>query len=293
MNRDGDSEKVEMIFWLSLRGDILALCAAPLYVGQVLEEYLFSRKECVVLTSATLSTEGHFEYIKGRLGLGDTGELLLGSSFDYMNAALVYIPDDIPDPGRSGYQQVVERVLIDLCRTTGGRTLGLFTSHAALRATVEAIRTPLQEEDILVLGQGVDGSPRQLLQAFKANPRAVLLGTASFWEGIDIVGESLSVLVMARLPFSVPTDPVFVARSELFDDPFNEYTLPQTVLRFKQGFGRLIRTRSDRGAIVVLDRRIKSKYYDTAFLGSVPQCTVKSGPSRKISEEVSAWLSGS
>ncbi len=290
---DGDSEKVEMIFWLSLRGDILALCAAPLYVGQVLEEYLFSLKECVVLTSATLSTEGHFEYIKGRLGLEDTGELLLGSSFDYMNAALVYIPDDIPEPGRSGYQQAVERVLIDLCRTTGGRTLALFTSHAALRASVEAIRTPLQGEDILVLGQGLDGSPRQLLQAFKANPRAVLLGTASFWEGIDIVGESLSVLVMARLPFNVPTDPVFVARSELFDNPFNEYSLPQAVLRFKQGFGRLIRTRSDRGAIVVLDRRIKSKYYGAAFLGSVPQCMVKSGPSRQISEEVAAWLKGS
>jgi DNA polymerase-3 subunit epsilon/ATP-dependent DNA helicase DinG len=118
----------------------------------------------------------------------------------------------------------------------------------------------------------------------------VLLGTASFWEGIDIVGESLSVLVMARLPFNVPTDPVFVARSELFDNPFNEYSLPQAVLRFKQGFGRLIRTRSDRGAIVVLDRRIKSKYYGAAFLGSVPQCMVKSGPSRQISEEVAAWL---
>jgi DNA polymerase-3 subunit epsilon/ATP-dependent DNA helicase DinG len=289
---DGENEKCEMIFWLSLRGDTLALCAAPLHVGQVLQEYLFSRKECAVLTSATLSTEGHFEYIKGRLGLEDTGELLLGSSFDYMNAALVYIPDDIPDPGRSGYQQAVERVLIDLCRTTGGRTLALFTSHAALRASVEAIRTPLQEEDILVLGQGLDGSPRQLLQAFKANPRAVLLGTASFWEGIDIVGESLSVLVMARLPFSVPTDPVFLARSELFDDPFNEYTLPQTVLRFKQGFGRLIRTRSDRGVIVVLDRRIQSKYYGAAFLGSVPRCMVRSGPSRQLSEEVAAWLDG-
>jgi DNA polymerase-3 subunit epsilon/ATP-dependent DNA helicase DinG len=287
---DGESEKCEMVFWLSLRGDILALCAAPLHVGQVLEEYLFSRKECVVLTSATLSTEGHFEYIKRRLGLEDTVELLLGSSFDYMNAALVYIPDDIPEPGRSGYQQAVERVLIDLCRTTRGRTLALFTSHAALRASVEAIRTPLQEEDILVLGQGLDGSPRQLLQAFRANPRAVLLGTASFWEGIDIVGESLSVVVMARLPFSVPTDPVFVARSELFDNPFNEYTLPQAVLKFKQGFGRLIRTKSDRGAIVVLDRRIKSKNYGAAFLRSIPRCTVKSGPARQTSEEVAAWL---
>jgi DNA polymerase-3 subunit epsilon/ATP-dependent DNA helicase DinG len=118
----------------------------------------------------------------------------------------------------------------------------------------------------------------------------VLLGTASLWEGIDVVGEALSVLVMARLPFNVPTDPVFVARSELFDDPFNEYALPQAVLRFKQGFGRLIRTRSDRGAIVVLDRRIKSKYYGAAFLGSMPTCVVKSGTVRQLPGEVAAWL---
>ncbi|MCK5653632.1 MAG: hypothetical protein KAH98_00680 [Dehalococcoidia bacterium] len=289
---DGESEKSERIYWLSSRGDTLTLCAAPLHVGHVLEEDLFSRKECVVLTSATLSTEGHFGYIKGRLGLEDANELLLGSSFDYMGAALVYIPDDIPEPGKPGYQQAVAQVLIDLCRATGGRTLALFTSHAALRASDEAIRAALQGEDILVLGQGLDGSPRQLLQAFKANPRAVLLGTASLWEGIDVVGETLSVLVMARLPFSVPTDPVFVARSELFDDPFNEYALPQAVLRFKQGFGRLIRTKSDRGAIVVLDRRIKSKYYGAAFLGSLPLCVVKSGTVRQLPGEVAAWLGG-
>ena len=283
-------QKGETIHWLSSIGDILTLCAAPLHVGPALKDELFSRKECVVLTSATLSTEGHFEYIKGRLGLEDTGELLLGSSFDYMGAALVYIPDDIPEPGQPGYQQAVEQVLIDLCRATGGRTLALFTSHAALRASYEAIRAPLQREDILVLGQGLDGSPRQLLQSLKSNPQSVLLGTASLWEGIDVVGEALSVLVMARLPFSVPTDPIFMARSELFNDPFNEYALPQAVLRFKQGFGRLIRSRSDRGAIVVLDRRIKSKYYGTAFLDSVPLCTAKSGPARQLPGEVVAWL---
>jgi len=287
---ESGSPKGETIHWLSSIGDILTLCTAPLHVGPALKDDLFSRKECVVLTSATLSTEGHFEYIKERLGLEDTGELLLGSSFDYMGAALVYIPDDIPEPGQPGYQQAVEQVLIDLCRATGGRTLALFTSHAALRASYEAIRAPLQRADILVLGQGLDGSPRQLLQSLKSNPQSVLLGTASLWEGIDVVGEALSVLVMARLPFSVPTDPIFMARSELFNDPFNEYALPQAVLRFKQGFGRLIRSRSDRGAIVVLDRRIKSKHYGTAFLDSVPLCTAKSGPARQLPEEVVAWL---
>jgi len=282
----------EKIYWASLRGNILTLYAAPLHVGQALEEDLFAQKECVVLTSATLSTEGNFKYIKERLGLKEVSELLLGSSFDYVGSAMVYIPEDIPEPGQPGYQQAVEQVLIDLCRVTHGRALVLFTSYAALRASYGAIRTPLQGEDILVLGQGIDGTPRQLLQAFKTNPRAVLLGTASFWEGIDVVGEALSVLAMARLPFSVPTDPVFVARSELFDDPFNDYAIPQAVLRFKQGFGRLIRSKGDRGAIVLLDRRIKSKYYGDAFLGSLPLCVVKSGLARYLPREVASWLGG-
>lgn len=282
----------QQIYWASLRGNILTLCAAPLHVGQLLEKALFSQKECVVLTSATLSTEGNFEYIKERLGLEDASGLLLGSSFDYMGSAMVYIPDDIPEPGQLGYQAAVEQVLVDLCRATQGRALALFTSHAAVRASCEAVRAPLQGEGILVLGQGIDGSPRQLLRTLRTNPRTVLLGTSSFWEGIDVVGEALSALVMARLPFSVPTDPVFAARSELLDDPFNEYAVPQAVLRFKQGFGRLIRSRSDRGVIVVLDRRIKSKSYGAAFLGSLPLCVVKSGPMRRVAAEVTAWLRG-
>ena len=287
-------EEAENIYWASLkeRGNILTLCAAPLHVGPLLDKNLFSQKECVVLTSATLSTEGHFEYIKERLGIRDVSELLLGSSFDYMNSAMVYIPEDIPEPGQPGYQQSVERVLIDLCRVTQGKALVLFTSYSALRASYGAIRGPLREKDILVLGQGIDGPPRQLLQIFKTNAKTVLLGTSSFWEGIDVVGEALSALVMARLPFSVPNDPVFAARSELFDNPFNRYAIPQAVLRFKQGFGRLIRSRSDRGVMVVLDRRIKSKLYGTAFIGSLPLCTMKSGPARRLPGEVVTWLAG-
>ncbi|MFQ5925197.1 MAG: helicase C-terminal domain-containing protein, partial [Dehalococcoidia bacterium] len=263
------SPEEDNIYWASLR-NTLSLCAAPLHVGAILEDCLFSQKECILLTSATLSTEGNFEYIKERLGLTEARELLLGSSFDYMNSAMVYIPEDIPEPGQPGYQQAVEQALIDLCRASKGRAMALFTSYAALRASYGAIWAPLQGEGILVLGQGIDGAPRQLLQTFKTYPRAFLLGTSSFWEGIDVVGEALSVLVMARLPFSVPNDPVFAARSELFEDPFNEYAIPQSVLRFKQGFGRLIRSKSDRGVILVLDRRIRTKFYGAAFLGSLP-----------------------
>lgn len=284
----------EKIYWASLREreNILTLCAVPLHVGSILEDSLFSQKECVVLTSATLSTEGHFEYIKERLGLSDARELLLGTSFDYMNSAMVYIPEDIPEPGKGGYQQGLEQALIDLCRATRGQAMALFTSYSALRASYGAIWAPLRGQDILVLGQGIDGAPKQLLETFKTYPRTLLLGTSSFWEGIDVGGEALSVLIMARLPFSVPNDPVFAARSELFEDPFNQYAIPQAVLRFKQGFGRLIRSKSDRGVMVVLDRRIRTKFYGVAFLGSLPLCPVKSGPLRHLTGEVLAWLAG-
>jgi Rad3-related DNA helicase len=126
--------------------------------------------------------------------------------------------------------------------------------------------------------------------AIKDDSRTVLLGTASFWEGVDVAGDSLSVLVIARLPFNVPTDPIFVARSELFDNAFNEYAVPKAILKFKQGFGRLIRTKSDRGVVVILDSRVRTKSYGSAFLSSLPHCTVKTGPARRVAEEATAWL---
>ncbi len=286
------SPEADSVYWTSLgrQDNAITIRAAPLRVGELLEKSLFSRKESVILTGATLSTENNFKYIKERLGLEDVGELLLGAPFDYMRSTMIYLPYDIPQPGRPDYQPAVEQVLVDLCRATQGRSLVLFTSHAALRATCAAIRFPLEEEQILVLEHGVDGSPKRLLSTFKTNPKAVLLGTASFWEGIDVTGEALSVLVIVRLPFSVPTDPVFAARSEMLDDAFNQYALPQAILRFKQGFGRLIRSKTDRGVIVILDRRLQTKYYGSAFLKSLPPCTVKRGPSRNLPLEAVSWL---
>jgi len=284
----------DSIYWLTINSQTgaIGMYTAPLNVGRLLEKSLFSSKESVILTGATLSTEMTFEYLKGRLGLEYTEELLLGSPFDYPNAAMVYIPNDIPEPGYSGYQQTLEKVLIDLCHACRGRTLALFTSHAALRTTQAAIQSPLEQEGILVLGQGVDGSPKQLLAAFRANPNTVLLGTASLWEGIDVVGEALSVLVIARLPFNVPTEPIYAARAELFDDPFHQYAIPQATIRFKQGFGRLIRSKTDRGAVVILDRRLQTKRYGAAFLDSIPKCTVVKGPSRDLPTAVTKWLKG-
>jgi DNA polymerase-3 subunit epsilon/ATP-dependent DNA helicase DinG len=298
-------EDPQLVAWLSLsrwngprqaresgrgQGARIGLASAPLQVADTLRAGLFDPKESVVLTSATLSTEGHFQYLRQRVGPEEPRELLLGSPFDYARSTLVLVPQDLPEPGEAGYQAALERTVLDLCRASEGRALVLFTSYAALRATYSAVQAPLEEEGILALGHGIDGSPKQLLQALRESPRTVLLGTASFWEGVDVVGEALSLLVMARLPFTVPTDPVFVARSGLYDQPFNQYALPQAVLRFKQGFGRLIRRKTDRGVVAVLDRRIKSRNYGGAFLRSLPPCTVREEPLRNLPRAVADWL---
>ncbi len=142
-----------------------------------------------------------------------------------------------------------------------------------------------------MLGHGIDGSPRQMLSALRENPRTVLLGTASFWEGVDVVGEALSLLVIDRLPFAVPTDPIYQARSALYDEPFDQYAVPQAVLRFRQGFGRLIRSKTDRGVLMVLDRRIRGRRYGDAFLRSLPRCSLRDLPVREVPGAIEQWLS--
>ncbi|MBF6599678.1 MAG: hypothetical protein IVW36_04120 [Dehalococcoidia bacterium] len=282
----------DTICWLTLtrRDPSPLLSSAPLAVAETLKTRLFDPKESVVLTSATLSTDGDFGYIKQRLGLEEPQELLLGSPFDYRQSTLILTPSDMPEPSLVGYAAATQSAIIDLARASEGRALVLFTSHAALRTAYNGIKRPLEEQQILVLGQGIDGTPRQLLAALKGSHRTVVLGAASFWEGVDVTGEALSLLIMARLPFSVPSDPVFQARAELFDQPFEQYAVPQAILRFKQGFGRLIRRKTDRGVMVVLDRRLRSKQYGVSFLRSLPPCTLREAPLRELSSEVAAWL---
>jgi len=280
------------VYWLSVgaRDQEIALHSAPLHVGPLLEQNLFSKLETVILTSATLRTANNFSYIRERLELEDAEELTVGSPFDYANSTLLCLPADIPEPGQPQYQNTVSKATTDLCLATEGRALVLFTSHSQLRSTYRAITRPLEEAGIVVYGQGLDGSRRQLLERFKTNPRSVLLGTRSFWEGIDVVGPALSCLVIVRLPFSVPSDPVFAARSRAFEDPFGQYAVPEAVLRFRQGFGRLIRSCTDRGVVVVLDRRIVSKSYGASFLDSLPDCTVYRGPLTGLSAKAVRWI---
>ncbi len=283
----------DSIYWLSLqpRTENVELNSAPLHVGGVLQQRLFGAKETVVLASATLRTGEDFGYIKERLGLADDCvEDAVGSPFDYEASTLLYLPTDMPEPTQPYFQKRLEQTLIDLCKATEGRTLVLFTSHSQLRQTYRAIGQPLGEEGILVLGQGLDGGRRGLLEAFKSTERAVLLGTRSFWEGVDVVGEALSCLVVTRLPFDVPSDPVFAARAETFEDPFNQFATPQAILRFRQGFGRLIRAKTDRGVVVVLDRRMITKAYGQQFLASLPPTTVKKAPLSELPAAAAAWI---
>jgi DNA polymerase-3 subunit epsilon/ATP-dependent DNA helicase DinG len=281
------------IHWATINrnnGDT-ALHSAPLHVGELLQKNLFAGKAAVSLTSATLCVDNSFSHIKSRLGIGDwAAELSVGSPFDFANAAMVFVPTDIPEPGQPGYQKAVESGLIDLVRATQGRTLVLFTSHSQLQTTYRAITRPLEEDDIVVIAQNLDGSRRQVLETFKTQERTVLLGTKSFWEGIDVVGEALSCLVIARLPFSVPSDPIFAARSETFDDAFTAYAVPEAVLRFRQGFGRLIRSQSDRGVVVVLDKRVLTKNYGRLFLESLPPVKKYQGPLKELPGLAAKWI---
>ncbi|MCL4535102.1 MAG: exonuclease domain-containing protein [Bacteroidetes bacterium] len=280
------------VYWAATdqQSEEVSLHIAPLHVGELLNDSLFRDRHTLVLTSATLSTAGRFDYIRGRLGLPDATDLLVGSPFDYVRSTLLYLPEDIAEPERPYYQKHVQQAVTELCRATQGRTLCLFTSHSQLRQTWQAVRPALEEAGIQVLAQGIDGSARQLLRTFRANPRSVILGSASFWEGVDVVGDALSVLVIARLPFAVPTDPLIAARSETFDEPFSQYSVPQSILRFKQGFGRLIRSKADRGVVVVLDKRIQTKSYGSSFLRSLPTCTTRTGPLAGLASAAKDWL---
>jgi DNA polymerase-3 subunit epsilon/ATP-dependent DNA helicase DinG len=202
----------------------------------------------------------------------------------------VYLANDIPEPIHRDYQHAVSEAILRLALAIGGRTLVLFTSNRHLRLTAETIRSPLASRGIGVHAQWVDGSPQALTDRLREDASSVVLGAASMWEGIDVQGPGLSALVVVRLPFDVPTDPLFQARSEQYDAPFFDYSVPRAVLRFRQGFGRLIRSSSDRGVFVVMDRRIISKTYGRSFLNALPACDVRYGKAAELDSTAKFWL---
>ncbi|MCX6058341.1 MAG: exonuclease domain-containing protein [Chloroflexi bacterium] len=282
----------ELIYWVEVnpRGERLSLNAAPLRVGPLVQKHLWHEKACVIMASATLTTHGEFRYLRNTLSADEVNTLALGSPFDYESSTLLYVANDMPEPNAQGYQQALDRAIISTAKATGGRMLVLFTSYAALKKTAQAITGPLGREDIFVFEQGEGASPNALLESFKSTDRAVLLGTRSFWEGIDVPGDSLSVVFITKLPFGVPSDPIISARSELYEDSFNEYYLPESILKFRQGFGRLIRSASDRGIVAIFDRRVLTKQYGKLFLESLPQCTARQGAAAGLAKMAGDWL---
>jgi predicted DnaQ family exonuclease/DinG family helicase len=287
-----DAPETTRVYWLERHGALerIVFRSAPLDVSGLLQERLFKKPRATILTSATLAVDGRCDYLASRLGVPEAASLIVPSPFDYRSSVLLYLTDDMPEPTHPYYQDALERTLIEVIGATRGRALVLFTSHSLLAAIARSITDPLQELGITVLAQRRDGSPQQLVERMRREPNVAVLGTASFWEGVDVAGEALSLLVITRLPFSVPTDPVFAARSESFEDAFGGYAVPQAVLRFKQGFGRLIRSSSDRGVCAVLDRRILTKRYGATFLQSLPECSVEVGSSLELPRAAHGWL---
>jgi ATP-dependent DNA helicase DinG len=280
------------IYWAEINGNerSLSLHMAPLHVGPLVEQHLFMEKDTVVLTSATLRTAGSYSYIQERLHAREARTGTVGSPFDYQSSTLVFVPTDMPDPNNPAFQRQVEQAINLLARALDGRTMALFTANQQLRNTAEAIGPGLTAAGITLFQQGSGGSRRQLLENFRNTPRSVLLATRSFWEGVDVVGAALSGLVLVRLPFAVPNDPVVAARAETFDDAFYQYSVPDAILRFRQGFGRLIRSRQDRGVCVILDNRVITKRYGQLFLESLPDCTVQKAPLASLAGAAQQWL---
>ena len=286
----GDSRR-DSVAWAELDepSGSAAMVAAPLFVSDVIERELIHKKRSVILTGATLRTGSGFAFIRDRLGLWDVTALTVDSPFDYAASTLLFMPSDMPDPREGPYQQAVEQAIILAAQATGGSTVALFTSYAQLRATADAIRAPLDRHGITVLQHG-SASRRRLLREYRQTERAVLLGTRSFWEGVDLPGEELQCLLIVRLPFAVPSDPLVAARTADLENAFRDYTLPDAIIRFRQGFGRLIRRSTDKGIVVILDSRIWRKDYGSAFLESLPPCTTRLAPLANLSDEIDQWL---
>ncbi len=263
--------------------------AAPLAVDALLQSNLYEQKSAIIMTSATIQVGGSFRHFRNRLGLPqDTMVLEVASPFDYPKQALLLVPRDLPDPTSPAHGTVIQDILAGVASAMNGRTLVLFTSYASLRAAHAHLRemTP----HLTILGQGIDGPRSVILDRFRATPNAILLGTNSFWEGIDVVGDALSCLVIVKLPFTVPSDPVFAARSELLEDSFMQLAVPQAVLRLKQGFGRLIRSGTDRGVVAILDSRLVTRRYGQTFIDSLPPATIVHCGARELAGLVGDWI---
>jgi ATP-dependent DNA helicase DinG len=269
--RGGDDEYV---YFVEFRGRGIFLRAAPIDVSAIVRERLLDRMKTTVLTSATLTVDGAFDYVRERLGIGEADEIRLPSEFDFRKQAILYLPQRMPDPRDDNFAVAASREVIAILKRTHGRAFVLFTSYATMRAVQAMAEMAL---DYPIFAQGT--APRsQLLNQFRETPQAVLFATSSFWQGVDVVGEALSCVIVDKLPFASPGDPIMAARIDAIrargGDPFGEYQVPLAILALQQGLGRLIRHRRDRGVLAVLDPRLRTKGYGRRFIASLPPAPI-------------------
>jgi len=266
----------KFVYWLERRNRGVFLRASPIDVAGLLQDKLFEEVPTVVLTSATLSSGGNFAFIRDRLGLDTADDLIASSSFDYESQAILYLPAKMPDPRDRNWGLAAADEVIRILNATEGRAFVLSTSLAGMQSLFENVWS---EIDYPCLVQG-SASKGQLLKRFRETPNAVLFATSSFWQGVDVRGEQLSCVIIDKLPFAVPTDPIVAARQRSIEDSggssFYEYSVPQAIIALKQGLGRLIRSTTDRGVLAILDPRLRTKGYGRTFLQSLPPCRVTS-----------------
>lgn len=293
------------VYWLERpsrdRASDVRLYAAPLDISQHLSNALYGRLDTMILTSATLAVGGRFDYLLGRLGLDrEHGErvqtLAVGSPFSYQDQVLVGVGTFVPSPKSGAFPGAVSEIILSLTTQTRRGTLVLFTAYDMLNGSYDALKDRLQTEGIQLLGQGRDGSRSRIIDQFREDASSVLLGTDSFWEGIDVAGASLQMLILVKLPFAVPTEPIVAAQMELLEkagkNPFTHYTVPEAVIKFRQGFGRLIRNKSDYGVVVILDHRVLRSSYGPAFLSALP-VQVQPFPSQEaMVADIKQWFGG-
>ncbi len=266
-----ESNERNFVYWFERRNKGVFLAATPIDVSGLLRQRLFEQFDTVVLTSATLAVGGRFDFLKQRLGIAVARERVLPQEFDFRRQALLYIPATLPDVRDGGFAPAAADEIVRLLEITRGRAFCLFTSYSQMKEVLGRVR---ERVDFPLLVQGT--APRSvLLERFRTTPGAVLFATASFWQGVDVPGEQLSCVIIDRLPFAVPTDPVVAARVRALQEDgrnaFAEYQLPEAVLALKQGFGRLIRSKTDRGVLAILDNRIRRMQYGKIFLESLPE----------------------